>query len=88
MLGLSKFARIAHKYAHRLQVQERLVDQIATEVKALAGTEHVAVLAEGEHLCMVMRGVKTPGVMVSSAMYGAFRTEHQVRAEFLALVKG
>jgi GTP cyclohydrolase I len=88
VLGLSKFARIAHKYAHRLQVQERLVDQIATEVKALAQTQHVAVLAEGEHLCMSMRGIKTPAHMVSSAMYGAFRAEHEVRAEFLALVKG
>jgi GTP cyclohydrolase I len=86
VLGLSKFARIAHKHAHRLQLQERLVEGIATDLKEIVGTENVAVIAEGEHLCMTMRGVRTPARMISSAMYGAFRTE-QARAEFLSIVR-
>jgi GTP cyclohydrolase I len=86
VLGLSKFGRIAHKFAHRLQVQERLVDDIATEVQRLTGTEDVAVLAVGEHLCMTMRGIRTPSKMVSSAVYGRFRSQQEVRAEFMKLV--
>src|SRR4029077_9500334 len=58
VLGLSKFARIAHKFSHRLQVQERLVHQIADEITAITDARDVAVLARGEHLCMQMRGIK------------------------------
>jgi GTP cyclohydrolase I len=63
VLGLSKFARIAHQFAHRLQIQEQLTNQIADEVVKLTGSEDVAVLAEGEHLCMTMRGIKTPAIL-------------------------
>lgn len=87
VLGLSKFARIAHQAAHRLQIQERLTQQIADEVERLADTESVAVLAKGQHLCMTMRGIKTPGYMTSSVMRGFFRTKPEVRAEFLEMVK-
>lgn len=84
VLGLSKFARIAHQYAHGLQIQERLVHQIAGEVKRIANTEDVAVRASGVHLCMVMRGIKTEGVMTSSVLYGSFRHD-PTRHEFLEI---
>jgi len=86
VLGLSKFARIAHQFAHRLQIQERLVQQIADEVTRLTGSGDVAVLARGQHLCMIMRGVQTDGVMTTSVMRGVFREKAEVRAEFLSLV--
>lgn len=86
VLGLSKFARIAHACAHRLQIQERLVDEIATAVMNLANTPDVAVIGSGVHLCMLMRGIKTPGRMASSAMYGGFRENPGLRAEFLRLL--
>ena len=86
VLGLSKFARISHQYAHRLQIQEGLVRDIAEEVSRLTQTEDVAVLGSGEHLCMQMRGIRSEGVMVSSYMGGGFRTEHAMRSEFLSLV--
>ncbi len=88
VLGLSKFARIAHEYAHRLQLQERLVEQIAEAIIKTTGTDNVAVYAEGEHLCMTMRGIKTPALMVSSSTHGVFRTSDATRAEFLSLVRG
>ena len=84
VLGLSKFGRIAHKHAHRLQVQERLVSGIASEIEELARTPHVAVLATGEHLCMTMRGVKTQALMTSTAQRGAFQ-EEAAFARFLQL---
>jgi GTP cyclohydrolase I len=86
VLGLSKFARIAHRFAHQLQVQERLVHQIAEQVKLFAETESVAVLAEGQHLCMLSRGIKTEGDMLSTALYGDFRHSGSARAEFYSLV--
>lgn len=85
VIGLSKVARLAHKHAHRLQVQERLVEGIADDVQAQTGSENVAVLAQGVHTCMVMRGIKTPGTMTSSAMRGSFRHNDAARAEFLRL---
>lgn len=86
VLGLSKFARIAQKYAHCLQLQERLCDQIAGEVESIVGSSHVAVLTKGQHLCMQMRGVKTCGTMISSVMRGRFRSDATTRMEFLQLV--
>jgi GTP cyclohydrolase IA len=85
ILGLSKFARIAQKYAHRLQIQERLVEQIADEVCRLARSENVAVVATGLHLCMAMRGARSEALMTSSAMRGVFREDHDLRHEFLML---
>ena len=87
VLGLSKFGRIAHFHAHRLNVQERLVTDIAQHLSRVTGSEDVAVVAHGEHLCMTMRGVRTPATMTSSAMYGVFRTNSDARAEFLHLAR-
>ena len=87
VLGLSKFARIAHKFSHRLQVQERLVDQIADEIMRITGSRDVGVLARGEHLCMQMRGVRTEGLMTTSVMRGLFRST-DARTEFLNLALG
>lgn len=86
VLGLSKFARIAHQFAHRLQIQERLGQQIADEVSRITGTQDVAVVLKGEHTCMSMRGIHTPGVMTSSVMRGVFRAEYETRMEFLRLI--
>ena len=85
VLGLSKFARIAHKHAHKLTLQEQLVSDIANHLKVVLGTDNVAVMAKGEHLCMTMRGIKTPHRMISSALSGAFHKAEQ-RAEFFRLV--
>lgn len=87
VLGLSKFARVAHKHAHKLQLQEKLVQDIADELGSLVETKDIAVYAEGQHLCMVARGIKTDGQMITSVMQGAFRKEPETRAEFLSLVK-
>jgi len=86
ILGLSKFARIAHERAHRLQLQERLSHEIADEICRLTGTENVAVLCKGQHLCMVMRGIKTEGQMITSVMRGVFLAKPAARAEFMAMV--
>lgn len=88
VLGLSKFGRIAHAHAHKLQTQERLVEEIAAELAEVARTESVAVLARGEHLCMTMRGIKTPACMTSSALHGLFKHDSAARAEFLTLSNG
>jgi len=85
VLGLSKFARIAHKHAHKLTLQEQLVADIANDLTGILGTKDVAVLAKGEHLCMTMRGIKTPHRMISSALSGQFHNPEQ-RMEFLRLV--
>ncbi len=87
ILGLSKFARIAQKFAHQLQVQERLGEQIANEVARLTSTEDIAVVLKGEHLCMSSRGIRTPGVMTTSVMRGIFRAEYDTRMEFLRLIQ-
>lgn len=87
VLGLSKFARIAHQFAHRLQLQERLGQQIADEVSRITGTQDVAVVLKGQHLCMTSRGIRTPGTMTSSVMRGVFRAESETRMEFLRLIE-
>lgn len=87
MLGLSKLARIANFYSHRLMVQEKLVAEIADHVALVASAAHVAVVAKGEHLCMSMRGVRCPAMMSTSVLRGAFRDDAAARAEFFALVK-
>lgn len=86
VLGLSKLARIAHKHAHRLQIQERLTRDIAYEVGQLANTEDVAVLIEGTHLCMQMRGIRSSGTMITSTLLGTFKDKPACRAEFLTLI--
>ncbi|GGX64788.1 GTP cyclohydrolase 1 [Litorimonas cladophorae] len=85
VLGLSKFARIAHKNAHALSLQEKLVADIADDVMEILGTKNVAVMAKGEHLCMTMRGIQTPHRMISSALDGQF-LKAETRSEFFDLV--
>lgn len=87
VLGLSKFARIAQQFAHRLQLQERLGEQIADEISRITGTQNVAVVLKGKHYCMTARGIRMPGRMTLSVMRGVFRTESQNRMEFLRLVE-
>ncbi|MEU3145742.1 MULTISPECIES: GTP cyclohydrolase I [unclassified Streptomyces] len=84
VLGLSKFARIAHQHAHRLQLQERLTADIADTVAKLTASADVAVLCRGEHMCMAMRGIRTPATMTTVTWRGSF-ADPAVRAEFLAL---
>ena len=87
VLGLSKFARVAQQFAHRLQLQERLGQQIADAIARITGTQNVAVVLKGEHYCMSARGIRSPGRMTSSVMHGVFRTESQTRMEFLRLIE-
>lgn len=87
MLGLSKFARIAIRHAHKLQVQERLVTEIATDIRTITGSKDIAVIGSGEHLCMTMRGIQCPAMMHSSVMWGRFRESGKAREEFLRLTR-
>jgi len=84
VIGLSKIPRIVDIYARRLQVQERMTRQIADLLQELLEPTGVAVVVEGLHLCMMMRGVKKHDArMTTSAMHGAFRTNPSTRQEFL-----
>ena len=87
VLGVSKLARIVDMYARRLQIQERLTEQIADAVMQEADAEGVGVVIRAKHLCMMMRGVeKQNSEMVTSAVLGSFRSDEKVRGEFLSLV--
>ena len=88
VLGVSKLARIVDMFARRLQIQERMTEDIANAVMAEAEAEGVGVIIRAKHLCMMMRGVeKQNSEMVTSAVLGSFRSDAKVREEFLALVK-
>ena len=88
ILGLSKFARIIDVFSRRLQVQERLTTQVAEAVSELLSPEGVAVMLEGTHLCMAMRGVeKQQSSTVTTSMLGVFRSDARTRNEFLAAVQ-
>lgn len=88
VLGLSKFARLVDIYAKRLQIQERLTQQIADDIDTLLKPKGVMVVVKAEHLCMSMRGVKKPGTKtMTSVAKGAFRDNLETRAEFFELVK-
>ena len=87
ILGLSKFARLTDMFARRLQVQERITAQIAGGVQELLDPKGVAVVLEGVHLCMAMRGVeKQHSATTTTAMRGVFRDDAQLRAEFMAAI--
>ncbi len=87
VIGLSKIPRIVEMFARRLQVQERLTVQIADFIDAALQPTGVAVVAEGVHMCSVMRGVKKANAkMITSAMRGAFRSDPRTRAEFMGHV--
>ncbi|MEO8377020.1 MAG: GTP cyclohydrolase I FolE [Candidatus Sumerlaeota bacterium] len=89
VIGLSKIPRLIDVFARRLQVQERLTQQIAESLLSILHPRGVAVVAEARHLCMCMRGVqKQNSVTTTSSMLGAFRKSAQTRNEFLSLIKG
>jgi GTP cyclohydrolase I len=88
VLGLSKIPRLVEIYARRLQIQERLTNQIAETLKDKVRPMGVAVVMEASHLCMSMRGVeKQNSVAVTSAMLGVFREDARTRMEFLELIR-
>jgi len=88
VVGLSKIPRLVDIFARRLQVQERLTNQIANTLREKIEPLGVAVVTEATHLCMAMRGVqKQNSVAVASAMLGAFRDDARTRGEFLNLIK-
>jgi GTP cyclohydrolase I len=87
VIGLSKIPRIVDVFARRLQIQERLTQQIATTLQSLLKPRGVAVICEAHHFCMMMRGVeKQHSGAITSAMLGAFRENHETRNELLSLV--
>jgi GTP cyclohydrolase IA len=87
VLGVSKLARIVTGFSRRPQVQERLTTQIAEFLMQKIDALGVAVVLEASHTCMTIRGVKKPGsVMVTSAMFGIFRTDARSRAEVMSLI--
>ena len=87
VIGLSKLPRIVEVFARRLQVQERLTDQVADAVMEVLEPQGVGVVIEAAHLCMMMRGVeKQNSKTVTSAVRGLFRTDSKTRSEFLRLV--
>jgi GTP cyclohydrolase I len=88
VIGLSKIPRLVDIFARRLQVQERLTNQIAETIRDKIDPLGVAVVMEATHLCMSMRGVeKQRSFAVTSAMLGAFRERDRTRAEFLELIR-
>ena len=88
VVGLSKIPRLVDVFARRLQVQERLTNQIAATILEKVTPLGVAVVVEAQHLCMSMRGVeKQNSIAVTSSMLGAFRNDARTRSEFLELLK-
>tara|TARA_Y100001970_G_scaffold276043_1_gene378165 strand:- start:44 stop:619 length:576 start_codon:yes stop_codon:yes gene_type:complete len=88
IIGLSKIPRIIDHYAKRLQVQERLTNQIANTIQDILQPKGVAVVMEGRHFCMLMRGVqKQNSIATTSAMLGSFREKDTTRNEFLNLIQ-
>jgi len=88
VIGLSKLPRLVDVFARRLQIQERMTQQIAQTIQELIDPMGVGVICEARHFCMMMRGVeKQHSGAVTSAMLGAFRDQKETRDEFLALVK-
>ncbi len=88
IIGLSKVARLVDMYARRLQVQERLTNEVADAMMDILTPHGVGVILEASHFCMMMRGVeKQSSSTVTSAVRGSFLTDHRVRSEFLELTR-
>lgn len=88
VIGLSKIPRIVDMFARRLQIQERMTGEIARFLDELLHPQGVAVVADGAHMCSMMRGVKkSQASMTTSTYLGAYQTDRQLRAEFLAQVE-
>jgi GTP cyclohydrolase I len=89
IVGLSKLPRIVDMFARRLQVQERLTEEIAGAIEDVLQPHGVGVVIEAAHLCMMMRGVeKQSSKTITSALRGTFRSEPRTRDEYLSLVRG
>jgi GTP cyclohydrolase IA len=89
VVGLSKIPRIVEVFARRLQVQERMTQQIADTLDEYLKPQGVAVVSEAYHMCMMMRGVeKQNSAAVASAVHGVFKDDARTRAEFMTLIKG
>ena len=87
VVGLSKIPRIVDVFARRLQIQERMTQEIADTINEYLTPQGVGVVAEAYHLCMMMRGVeKQQSYTITSAMYGVFKTDQRTREEFLELI--
>ena len=88
IVGLSKLARVVELFSRRLQVQERLTQQVARWLQDELRPKGVGVVLEAEHLCMTVRGVRAPGARtITSAVLGGVRDDPRTRAEFLALAR-
>jgi len=88
LIGLSKLARLVDVFSRRLQVQERLTQQIAKTLQSELKPKGVAVVMEAQHLCMLMRGVeKQNSVATTSSVLGAFREQPETRSEFMNLIR-
>jgi GTP cyclohydrolase I len=88
IIGVSKLARLVDVYAWRLQVQERLTNQIANIIMDKLDPLGVAVVIEAEHLCMRMRGVqKQNSIVITSTLLGAFQNRQETRSEFMNLIR-
>lgn len=86
LMGLSKIPRVVEHFARRLQVQERLTEEIAEALQAALSPRGLAVVLEASHLCMVMRGIQKEGsVATTSALRGTFLSDLRTRSEFMAL---
>lgn len=88
VVGLSKIPRIVDAFARRLQVQERLTQQIASTLNEVLKPQGVGVVLEAQHLCMMMRGIKEQNtVVVTSSMLGVFLKDQRTRMEFMNLIQ-
>ncbi len=88
VFGVSKLARLVDMYSRRLQIQERLTEQISSAVCKAVNAKGVGVIIEAVHLCMMMRGVqKQDSSLVTSSLQGAFRDSHATRHEFLSIIR-
>jgi GTP cyclohydrolase I len=88
VVGISKLARVVQGFSQRLQIQEKLTAQIAQAVQDILKPKGVGVVIQSEHSCMTMRGVNTPGsLLTTSTLLGAVRDDPRTRQEFLGLVR-
>jgi GTP cyclohydrolase I len=89
VVGISKLARVVNGFSRRLQIQEKLTAQIAEAVQDILQPKGVGVVIQSEHSCMTMRGINTPGAMLTtSTLLGDVRDDPRTRQEFLGLVRG
>jgi len=87
IIGISKLARIVEKYAKRLQVQERMTEQILKDIQENLETEDVAVYIEARHMCMIARGVKKQNAKTVTAKFTGIFNENEKKNEFYNLIK-